>query len=73
MSTDDKKTNDKKDEHVPATHVLEAEPGRYVVDMRNVTMSSTAANAIIDVITTKFSKKIGEKADELADNQNRSR
>jgi hypothetical protein len=71
MTTDEKKTNDKKDEHVPVTHILEADTGQFVVDMLNVTTSSTAANTLIEVITTEFSKKIA-KADELTDNQNRS-
>jgi hypothetical protein len=57
---------------VPVTHILEADTDRFVVDMLNVITSSTAANTIIEVITTEFSKKIGAKADELTDNQNRS-
>jgi hypothetical protein len=60
-------TDDQKPDEEPKVIVLEAEPGHYVVTISDVSISAGSTTSLIESITTEFSKRIREKADQVRD------
>jgi len=59
------------DEELRREHVLEGQPGPLRVTLKDVLAASNSVKGMIESITTEFSKRIREKADEVSDSDER--
>jgi hypothetical protein len=55
------------DRELAREHVLEAQPGHLRVTLKDVLAASNSVKGMIESITTEFSKRIREKANEVSD------
>ena len=59
------------DEELRREHVLEGQPGPLRVTLKDVLAASNSVKGMIESITTEFSKRIREKADEVREWEHR--